>query len=103
MSKRRTLRLLAGIGLFLGCEEFEDRDRPDANDNPVVGMPGDASTQDPLGGFGGFGGGAVQGGGHPDSGGGPNVDATFNDRPGLGDQPGQTGGFGNGGAPPQTP
>jgi len=45
----------------------------------------------------------VQGGGHPDSGGGPDVATTLNDRPGLGDQPGQTGGFGIGGNPEQTP
>ncbi|NUO54624.1 MAG: hypothetical protein HOV80_37770 [Polyangiaceae bacterium] len=102
MSKRRTLRLLAGIALFLGCEEFEDRDRPDATDDPV-GRPGDATMREPLGGFGGFGGGAVQGGGHPDSGGGPNVGPTLNDKPGIGDQPGQTGGFGIGGNPQQTP
>jgi hypothetical protein len=93
--------MLAGIALFLGCEEFEDRDRPDANGGPV-GSPGESRTRGPEGGFGGFGGFAEQGGGHPDSGGGPDVDQTLNDRPGLGDQPG-LGGFGIGGNPPQQP
>jgi hypothetical protein len=91
MSKKRVRRVLAALSLCLGCAE--DAERPEASDSPVgVGEGNEARPS--QGNDGGFGGGAQQGGGMQGGG----ADQFIPDRPGLGDQPGQTGGNFEGGA-----